>query len=905
MRKRRSFLITPLLALGLVLTLWTLLKAASPVLARPEFASSPHEKDSITSSGTSFKPVTPEDTPSTPQVITSTWTEGISVGSGWGGLLCECYEGDTECQYGYDMVYLWWEGEVTAATLVANQFHTYGLYPYPPSWGHYGKTWYNHPRYGLLRCSFDDYTNRGYCPLIFVNGHFVGQPKPDQGGMGHHWCDVGGAPTLFKWTLDPAIISHTNSISLTNFVTATLKESKAQGIKWGLKNVRIRIEGNIKGLSYNLFPDESYYKHFLKEKNHLLEPVGYPSNPAPLLVGFPGWGEKAWDAMMRYAPYAFERGWFLLTPYLRGENRNFFYGYWSGNTLASRYAQSDVANLIGQAKSRFAGRLNPNRVYGIGFSTGGMTALTFAAKEPDLYTAVADEKGVTDLPAWYYERPWLQGWIRGEVGDAPTNVSFNYQRRSGLYMASNLQHVPLYITHGFTDTKVAYHHSDDVYKALLSYDAQHVEFYPFEGEHADPPPGGISAMLDFLGQWEFGVNVTTVPASLTIHTDESKTYYWLRINQVPNSNWTSVSATYDQGSSVITVSITLSGTEHAIIGFNLSQMGLITDSDYVPEGMDAINDQPIVYSTISPVLEGGDYWLSIALPRGSYRFILYPATNPAPPFVTQVIRGGEDTYIDPANPEQNYGSASTIQVGPGGNKAALLRFDLSSIPFGAPIRAAVLKLYVLSRTGSRIPLLVNVHRLSRSWTVSETTWLSATLDEAWAAPGAEGSEDRETVVTDSRFIHRLDTWGTWYLFDVTNLVRAWMQSPADNYGLILKGVGYSSSTYKVHYNIASSEYSDESLRPKLVVVYEETPTPTPTNTLTPTPTDTLTPTPTNTPTPTPTDTPTPTPTNTPTPTPTPTSTDTPTPTPTNTSTPTSTPTPTPYLIYLPVLFKVF
>jgi hypothetical protein len=61
----------------------------------------------------------------------------------------------------------------------------------------------------------------------------------------------------------------------------------------------------------------------------------------------------------------------------------------------------------------------------------------------------------------------------------------------------------------------------------------------------------------------------------------------------------------------------------------------------------------------------------------------------------------------------------------------------------------------------------------------------------------------------------LSVINNWYSFDVTDLVQLWVASPSANKGLILKYVDGPS----VEYNFASSQYSENALRPKLTVTY--------------------------------------------------------------------------------------
>ncbi len=267
-----------------------------------------------------------------------------------------------------------------------------------------------------------------------------------------------------------------------------------------------------------------------------------------------------------------------------------------------------------------------------------------------------------------------------------------------------------------------------------------------------------------------------------------------------------------------------------------------------------------------------------------------PPTATPPGANEQILLAAADTYLNAWLPNNNYGGSSTLLIRPQ-VMAGLLQFDLSSIPAGSLITGAQLSVYALSRTNPQT-MTASLFQLQRPWSENNATYYQATADQAWSAPLAAGAGDRgpEPFATLD-----LPTAG-WITVDMTNVAQTWLAQPAQNFGLMIEV----DSTGNVQQSLASKEWSQGSLRPRLTVSFllpTATPTSTPSPTATPTATATPTPTPTATPTPVPTATPMPTSTPTPTFTPTVTATRTPTPTPTTTSTatPSATPSPTPTL----------
>jgi len=274
--------------------------------------------------------------------------------------------------------------------------------------------------------------------------------------------------------------------------------------------------------------------------------------------------------------------------------------------------------------------------------------------------------------------------------------------------------------------------------------------------------------------------------------------------------------------------------------------------------------------------------------------------------------GAVDTYIDSGQPKRNFnnlGDSGGLRVTSPDRKAALLKFDVSSVPANARILRATLGFYVLKHSNEG-EIDVSAYTLRKAWNPNEATWERASAAAAWGAPGANsvnGSRrDRDAIHTDARSLRRflyIDPYTgqqtllddkTWYSLDITPAVREWVVNPAANFGVVLKG-----SVGSTEVQIVASEYPVVGLRPCLVITYAEpeslpgalaSPTPTETSTLVVSPTAT------------PTEIPAPTETATPTATATPMAG--PTATPTATLTPTATPPtpgrPRPWL-YLPVV----
>ncbi len=247
--------------------------------------------------------------------------------------------------------------------------------------------------------------------------------------------------------------------------------------------------------------------------------------------------------------------------------------------------------------------------------------------------------------------------------------------------------------------------------------------------------------------------------------------------------------------------------------------------------------------------------------------------------------GCTDTYMNRWSSSTNYGGGNSVVVEYSSSSdisSALLSFDLASLPAGATISSA--RLTVTATTAQNDPALtIRLYRLRRAWVGSQATWNAAASGQPWAAGGAnDTTADRYATATASAVTVGINTPVE---FDITSLATLWANTPAQNFGMILRAEGTAGPLNKALYSFVSSEAAGGSvtpLRPKLTIVYtlaavSPTATRTATQTLAPTATQTVgEPGPTGTATATPTSSHTPTGTATRTPTRTPTFTRTPT-----------------------------
>jgi len=115
----------------------------------------------------------------------------------------------------------------------------------------------------------------------------------------------------------------------------------------------------------------------------------------PLLVVVHTWSG---DYKQKYhadcLPWCKKKNWALIHPNFRGPNRR-------PEATGSDLVIDDIASAVAYAQQ--ATRIDPSRIYLLGTSGGGYTALLMAGRRPELWAGVSAWVPISDLTAWYYQ----------------------------------------------------------------------------------------------------------------------------------------------------------------------------------------------------------------------------------------------------------------------------------------------------------------------------------------------------------------------------------------------------------------------------------------------------------------------------------------------------------------------
>jgi hypothetical protein len=201
------------------------------------------------------------------------------------------------------------------------------------------------------------------------------------------------------------------------------------------------------------------------------------------------------------------------------------------------------------------------------------------------------------------------------------------------------------------------------------------------------------------------------------------------------------------------------------------------------------------------------------------------APNGPPPSGTYTVTlsATQDTDINSGTPTTNYGFCTQLITNRSGgsdlgNRRLLVQFDLSSLPPGAIIDSAELR---LSKVGGAIAGVdFNIHRVTSQWDQGfgscfgsigvAANWNNRVAFTPWLTPG--GDYDPAPLATVNITTDQEYTWSSPALLTV---VRNWYQGPMNNFGFI----GGSPDLGIDDRIFGSRGYSPSTSRPQLVVTY--------------------------------------------------------------------------------------
>ena len=281
-----------------------------------------------------------------------------------------------------------------------------------------------------------------------------------------------------------------------------------------------------------------------------------PGQRAPLLVVFHRYGVSHWDAYYSTTllEEARQRGWFVVAPRAAAQK--------SFNSLEG---QINVQAALDFVNENF--NVDPNRVYGVGFSMGGGLATNFAARHLDphrlMFAAMVNHTGtVSQAEAWSREyqnesSDSMEYWYAGP----PSSQPFTYQRCSvvdidpatgvvgtGSDVARNLAHLPVRNWMANNDPIAYLRNQTTTFDSYLNSQAVHTEMVVVNGNVHSWSTLDDHAVCDWLSQFSL-----QIPKASSTLADEDGTYFWFNLNQNAAGSFTPFSWSLDPTANRISI----------------------------------------------------------------------------------------------------------------------------------------------------------------------------------------------------------------------------------------------------------------------------------------------------------------------------------------------------------------
>ena len=230
-------------------------------------------------------------------------------------------------------------------------------------------------------------------------------------------------------------------------------------------NLKANVEGWPQGIT-----EISYLSSADSTRQPALFYAPKTARPVPLLVALHTWsGDYTQKMSVVYAEWCIEHGWVFVHPNFRGPN-------WTKEATGSELVVKDIISAVDYAKGR--ANVDSGRIYLIGASGGGYTALLMAGRAPHIWAGVSAWVPITDLEAWYFEcrkagRKYADHIVKSCGGPPDQNpaVDLEYKRRSPITYLDKAVGLPLDINAGVQDGhtgSVPVNHSLAAFNCLAS-----------------------------------------------------------------------------------------------------------------------------------------------------------------------------------------------------------------------------------------------------------------------------------------------------------------------------------------------------------------------------------------------------------------------------------------------------
>jgi dienelactone hydrolase len=240
-------------------------------------------------------------------------------------------------------------------------------------------------------------------------------------------------------------------------------------------------------------------------------PAGYDAAEAwPMVVNLHGYNPpnpeyiRWWGVTNRHNGMADREGVVVLEPHGRA------------NTGYRGIGDTDVLRAMAEAKAKF--RVDPDRVYLMGYSMGGGGTWHVGTRHPEEFAAIGPIFG-----GWDYHT-----WIDAEdYHELTPERRFDEERWSSFAQADSLLTTPVFVNHGDSDTLVEVDHSRYAVRMLQRW-GYNIRYW----EHPGKGHGGLGCERELV-RWFLTHKRDSMPRRVRVRSGwlETASAHWVRVEQ--------------------------------------------------------------------------------------------------------------------------------------------------------------------------------------------------------------------------------------------------------------------------------------------------------------------------------------------------------------------------------------
>jgi pimeloyl-ACP methyl ester carboxylesterase len=362
------------------------------------------------------------------------------------------------------------------------------------------------------------------------------------------------------------------------------------------------------------------------ERIQVMTPFGYSPSQAnvPMLLVANGYGLSAgsfYNGMSDFPDEANNRGW-LICVVTQLDDKSF--GAWNK-------PQGNVAAALDYMVANY--RVDPDRIYGIGWSAGGGAMASYAARHLDpaspMIAAVVTNAGSVDLVDVYDSEVPAVKTIMENVNLFQGNPAFpayhyNYERTETIFtvqstgalnstycQARNLKNIPIYHVYSTDDTIPYLPLQNQMYASYLQSIGANIVTNAVTGTVPSHSWNLLDehAVLDWCEQFTVNRN----PASFQLNADRSADYYWSTLTQRTTGQYSRIEVTANTATNDLQIeglenlsavelappqsvlslqtrlTLSVENTDAATVALTLTAPGM-TNPSYILDGTDVFDD---------------------------------------------------------------------------------------------------------------------------------------------------------------------------------------------------------------------------------------------------------------------------------------------------------------------------